>query len=91
MKPSDPVITLPPKAPLPPAQINKISLQPSGAYSTEANTSRAPRKNTVFSLAALESLEATAGFKSGVFGLKQNSSRANSAQRAKPPKPYTHR
>ena len=49
----------------------------SGAYATldTDNTSGGgqavrPRKNTVFSLAALESLDSNGGFRSGVFGLK---------------------
>ena len=47
---------------------------PSGAYATEDPGGRlsAKPRNTVFSLAALESLENTHGFRSGVFGLKQN-------------------
>jgi hypothetical protein len=64
---------------------------PSGAYATNdsgGGTSR--RKNTVFSLAALETLENTNGFRSGVFGLKVGS-RSNSVQRARLPRPISHR
>ena len=54
---------------------NQIQMLPSGAFATHETSLSVrrlgPRKNTVFSLAALDSLEANNGFRSGVYGLKQ--------------------
>ena len=64
---------------------------PSGAYATKdsgGGTSR--RQNTVFSLAALETLENTNGFRSVVIGLKVGS-RSNSVQPTRLPKPISHK
>ena len=71
---------------------NGIQMLPSGAYATNDTSlsvrRNAPRKTTVFSLAAMESLDANNGFRSGVFGLRQQSPlRANSVQKPRILKP----
>lgn len=53
---------------------NKVKMLPSGAYATHETSlsvkREGPKKNNVFSLAALQSLDNNHGFRSGVFGLK---------------------
>ena len=71
---------------------NGIKMLPSGAFATNDSSisirRNGPRKDTIFSLAAMESLDANNGFRSGVFGLKQQGPlRSNSVQRERVDRP----